>query len=112
MKNYETLSNELGFREDGITFSIPEYRNVIQVVSNGGTSVDLVFYAWEDPALPKTSYRIPIVTKELFKLYFGSDANLVFNYFETGDAPETFKANGFNVRIVQADGSTSLWLRK
>jgi len=112
-KNYDTLENELGFTSyGGSGFSIPEYPNVIQVISHGGQDVNINFYGWENTDLFPSSYRIPIVTKELFKLYFGSDANRVFNYFETGDAPETFTANGFNAKIVQGDGVTVLQLTR
>ena len=113
-KNYDTLETELGFTSyGGSGFSIPEYPNVIQVISHGGQDVNINFYGWENPrTMPKTSYRIPIVAKELFKLYFGNDANRVFNYFETGDAPETFTANGFHAKIVQGDGVTVLQLTK
>jgi hypothetical protein len=59
------------------------------------------------------SYRIPVVAKELFKLYFAKDADRVWNYFNKNDIPEQFTANGFKVTAVysSATGSITLMLR-
>lgn len=50
------------------------------------------------------------MAKELFKLYFGSDANRVWNYFNSNEIPEQFTANGRQVTasFSNADGAVSL----
>ncbi|PLS19726.1 hypothetical protein CVD28_04755 [Bacillus sp. M6-12] len=99
--NLATLKNELGFRDDGSKYSLPEYPGAMYVIERSPDSpyeVDLTWKFWTSKSLA-TSYRIPIVSKELFKLYFGSDANRVWNYFNSNDIPDTFTANG---RTVEA----------
>ena len=110
--NYKTLVNELGFNSPGTSYSIPEYPHVIEVVNQGGQNVNINFYGWENTDLFPSSYRIPIITKELFKLYFGGDSSWVYQKFIDGTMAKSFKANGFNVSLVQDDIGTSLWLRK
>lgn len=100
--NLETLQNELGFTDGGRVYSIEGASKAITLY--GGYSdyeVTLNFSMWDDDANGrlKQAYRIPIVAKELLKLYFASDANRVWNYLNTGDMPDQFKANG---RIVVA----------
>ncbi|PLS19725.1 hypothetical protein CVD28_04750 [Bacillus sp. M6-12] len=98
--NLATLKNELGFRDDGSKYSLPEYPGAMYVIERSPDSpyeVDLTWKFWTSKSLP-TSYRIPIVSKELFKLYFGSDANRVWNYFNSNDIPDTFTANGRTVK--------------
>ena len=74
--------------------------------------MNINFYAWETDLMPKTSYRIPIVTKELFKLYFGSDANRVYNYIVNNNIPSSFTAGGFNVKYVASGGAYVFQLTK
>ncbi|WP_114571804.1 SH3 domain-containing protein [Exiguobacterium flavidum] len=111
-KNLQTLQNELGFRDGGHVYTLPEYPQGAIHVWQEDKIVALSFYFWQDVALP-SSYRVPIVAKELFKLYFGSDAMKVWNYFNRGDVPESFTANRFKVKASYnpMTGSLTLWLR-
>ncbi|MFJ7731468.1 stalk domain-containing protein [Lysinibacillus sp. NPDC097231] len=108
--NYSTLENELGFRKGGIVYHIYGGK-AIQVLDSGSDSyeVGISFFGWENKTLEQ-SYRIPIVAKELFKLYFGNDYMKVWNYFDKNDIPENFTANGRKVKaqFVEADGSLYL----
>lgn len=109
--NYQTLQNELGFTHNGAVFDVFGAVRGIEVVYDGSTSqeVGISFYFWNDPAIEQ-SYRIPIVAKELFKLYFGQDADRVWSYFNRNDIPEKFTANGRTVKaqFVEATGSVYL----
>ena len=107
-ENLETLENELDFVDGGHFYNVGLNQRSI-VVNNELSSTDEVtikFYAWTDPSV-KESDRIPIVAKELFKLYFANDATKVWNYVNSGNIPDKFTANGRTVQasIVQADGS-------
>ena len=111
--NYKTLQNELGFTNGGSRYALPEYpQGIIHVVEQGGKNVDITFFTWEDPALPN-SYRVPVVSKELFKLYFGKDGQKVWDYFNNNDIPDRFTANRFNVKSVYSSstGGITLMLR-
>lgn len=113
--NYQTLQNELGFNSRSV-YSIPSYPGAINVIGQSESSpheVGIKFYFWADSYL-KESYRIPVVAKELFKLYFAGDANRVWNYFNSDDIPEKFTANGRNVTASYspADGSIILYVGK
>jgi hypothetical protein len=68
---------------------------------------------WTDNSMSE-SYRIPIVSMEVFKLYFGEDATRVWNYFNNGDIPDQFTANGKTVKasFIEADGSLYLEVGK
>jgi len=109
LTNLTTLQNELGFTNGGTRYSIPSYPGAINVSDSGSYEVILKFYFWTAPAL-QYSERIPVVAKELFKLYFGADANRVWNYFNSDDIPDQFTANGRNVTATYspADGSIAL----
>ena len=107
--NLKTLENELGFRNGGSRYSLPSYPGAIQVIDGSSYEVTLKFYGWTDPAI-KYSERIPVVAKELFKLYFAGDANRVWSYFNSNDIPDKFTANGRSVTATYspADGAVSL----
>lgn len=101
-QNYKTLENELGFENGGRTYGVKGRSQTIHVTaesSSNPTEVNLLFYMWEDSNIPE-SYRIPIVAMELFKLYFGADATRVWNYCNNNDIPESFTANGRNVKVT------------
>ena len=105
--NFATLQNELGFHEGGHFYGIRgKERNIIVNSDSGENEVTFKFYSWTNRNLPE-SYRIPIVAKELFKLYFGADAERVWNYNNNNDIPEQFTANGRTVKVsyIKADGS-------
>jgi hypothetical protein len=106
-KNAEILRNELGFNEV-LGFSVKGQPNAILVhpdYSSEGYEALIRFSGWTDSYVPQ-SYRIPIVAKELFKLYFGNDYMKVWNYFNRGDVPTKFTANGRIVKtqFTEADG--------
>lgn len=105
--NFATLQNELGFYEGGHFYGIKgKSRNIIVNGDSGENEVTFIFYSWTDRNLPD-SYRIPIVAKELFKLYFGADAERVWNYNNNNDIPEQFTANGRTVKVsyIEVNGS-------
>ncbi|MEC1759861.1 copper amine oxidase N-terminal domain-containing protein [Schinkia azotoformans] len=107
--NLRTLQNEVGFIGGGTRYSLPSYPGAINVSGGSSYEVKIKFYFWNDPAI-KYSYRIPVVAEEVFKLYFGADANRVWNYFNNGDIPENFTANGRSVTATYspADGGLTL----
>ncbi|MGN7385474.1 stalk domain-containing protein [Sporosarcina sp. SAFN-015] len=109
--NRRTLENELGFTHDGAVFDVYGMVRAIEVIQNSSKSqeVGIQFYGWQSPDAEQ-SYRIPIVSKELFKLYFGKDADRVWNYFNRNDIPDKFTANGRTVKaqFIKATGSIYL----
>lgn len=112
--NYQTLENELGFTNGGSRYALPEFpQGVIHIVEQGGKDVNIVFFGWEDTSVLPNSYRVPIIAKELFKLYFANDATDVWNYFNSNDIPEEFTANGRNVTVTYSpvNGAISLSVR-
>ncbi|WP_458411798.1 stalk domain-containing protein [Schinkia sp. CFF1] len=110
--NYKTLQNELGFTHNGAVFDIFGAVRGIEVVYDGSQSqeVGMSFFLWKDPSVEQ-SYRIPIVAKELFKLYFGQDADRVWNYFNRDDIPEKFTANGRTVKAQYVSATGSIYLQ-
>ncbi|MCS1391977.1 S-layer homology domain-containing protein [Lysinibacillus boronitolerans] len=113
--NFKVLENELGFSEGGHFFNVMGKQHAIVV--NGGDSeneVTFKYYGWEDTKVIPQSYRIPIVSKELFKLYFEEDATRVWNYFNDNDIPAHFTANGRTVKatFIELDGSIYLQVGK
>jgi hypothetical protein len=97
-KNREIFEKELGF-EDGVYYHIPGQHFAITIYDQDDKSDVLIAYrVWQSKSLP-ASYRIPIVSRELFKFYFGKDADRVWNYFNKNDIPEKFTANGRTVKV-------------
>lgn len=109
--NEKTLENELGFTENGMVFDVYGMVRGIQVINSGSKSheVGISFFGWESPDVEQ-SYRIPIVAKELFKLYFDKDADRVWKYFNQNDIPEKFTANGRTVKAQFIDATGTLYL--
>lgn len=108
--NLKTLQNELGFENDGRTYGVTGRSEAVQVIGqapSGPYEVELLLYMWTDSAIPE-SYRIPIVAKELFKLYFGNDATKVWNYCNSGNIPDHFTANGRNVDVYVSSSTGGL----
>jgi len=111
--NLKILQSELGFINDGMTYGIPEYREAMNVIGqspDSPTEVDLTWLFWTDKNFA-TSYRIPIVSKELFKFYFEEDADRVWNYFNNNDIPEQFTANGRKVKAGYDTTTGTLYLQ-
>ncbi|MCI2254561.1 S-layer homology domain-containing protein [Domibacillus sp. PGB-M46] len=97
--NYKTLQNELGFTNGGSRYDIQGLQGAIQVISQSPTSsyeVGIKFNVWQDSSLTQ-SYRVPVVAKELLKLYFSGDATRVLGYLNSGNIPDDFTANGRKV---------------
>jgi hypothetical protein len=110
-KNREILEKELGF-EDGVYYHIAGQPFAIVIYDQyDKTDVMIAFRLWRDEAIPQ-SYRIPIVSKELFKFYFGKDADKVWNYFNSGYVPDRFTANGRTVKAENnpVDGRLYLYI--
>jgi hypothetical protein len=100
-KNRQILEKELGF-ERGIYYHISGQPYAIALnFYRSKSEVMISFSMWEDKAIPQ-SYRIPIVAKELFKFFFEKDADKVWNYFNSGNIPDQFTANG---RTVTAENN-------
>lgn len=99
--NLRTLENEIGFTDGGRAYDIEGVPNAIflEGSTSGSYEVAIHFRMWDDDAdgRLKQAYRIPIVAKELLKLYFAGDAMRVWNYLDTGDIPDQFIANGRTV---------------
>nr|WP_106782794.1 stalk domain-containing protein [Lysinibacillus timonensis] len=110
--NYKTLQNELGFTQNGIVYDIFGAVRGIEVIYDGSSTqeVGMSFFLWKDPSIEQ-SYRIPIVAKELFKLYFEKDADKVWNYFNNNDIPEKFTANGRTVKAQFVEATGSIYLQ-
>ncbi|MFC7373080.1 hypothetical protein ACFQPF_15680 [Fictibacillus iocasae] len=110
--NLKTLERELGFKAGGHDYSIQGAPNSIAIHDGSGQSeVMFAYRMWDGDAngYLKQAYRIPIVSMELFKLYFGKDAVKVWNYFNT-DVPRKFTANGRLVTASFSEKSGSLYL--
>lgn len=106
-KNRETLQNELGFNENS-GFSVKGQPNTIMVFTDykpAGYEAMIRFSMWGESYGVPEAYRVPVVAKEVFKLYFGDDYMKVYNYFPN-KVPDTFTANGRIVKtqFTEADG--------
>jgi hypothetical protein len=110
-KNRQILEKELGF-EKGVYYHIPGQHFAIVIYNDEDDhEVMIAFRGWRDESIP-ASYRIPIVSKELFKFYFGKDADKVWNYFNKGDIPDKFTANNRTVKAEfnNVDGRLYLYV--
>lgn len=102
---FKLFQDELGFSNGGYDYSIPGEPDVIMVQAGEraahNAEVAIIFSAWGPdhydpnwtPGVPDT-YRIPVIAKQLFNFYFGSDSQKVWNYFNTNQIPTQFTANG------------------
>lgn len=107
--NLKALQEELGFKPEGY-YGVKGLSHSITLSGESPESRDeleITFYVWTSRSLPE-SYRIPIVAKELFKLYFGKDATQVWNYMNKNDVPENFTANGRKVHVYFSEDTGSL----
>ncbi|MFB5089451.1 hypothetical protein PGC35_20075 [Psychrobacillus sp. PGGUH221] len=113
--NYRTLQNELGFVNGGSRYTIAGQMGAIQVIYQGPDApyeVGIRFTMWDGDAngqMPQ-AYRIPIVAKEVFKLYFEGDGTRVWNYLNSGDIPDDFTAGGRSVHSTVSTNSGVLYL--
>ncbi|MFC5542434.1 S-layer homology domain-containing protein [Ureibacillus suwonensis] len=116
LENFKILQNELGFSDDGRSYDIQGRPGAIQVFGASPSSqyeVYINFYMWDGDAggLIPQAYRIPIVAKELFKLYFEEDYMTVWNYFDKNDIPENFSAGGRKVHALYDEKNGCLGLQ-
>ena len=101
-QNYKTLQNELGFVNGGRSYTIAGQMGAIQVIYQAPDApfeVGIRFTMWDGDAngqMPQ-AYRIPIVAKEVFKLYFEGDGTRVWSYMNNRDIPDDFTADGRSV---------------
>jgi hypothetical protein len=108
-KNRQIIEKELGF-EEGTAYHIPGQVYAITIDYYRSKSEVMISYSvWQSKSLP-ASYRIPIVSKELFKFYFGKDADRVWNYFNKNDIPEKFTANGRTVKVHWNEADARLYV--
>jgi Copper amine oxidase N-terminal domain len=118
-KNFQAFKNELGFEGEGHWFSIPGQTYAIVLYSHksgiGNNEIMMKFRMWGDPPgkpnpLISYSYKIPIVSAQLFKFYFEKDWLTVWNYFNRNDIPEQFTANGRTVKSSFNEREGALYL--
>ncbi|WCK57711.1 copper amine oxidase N-terminal domain-containing protein (plasmid) [Aneurinibacillus sp. Ricciae_BoGa-3] len=112
-KNFQVFQKELGFDFHGHWFNIPGQPQAISIAdthnSLGKYEVEFRYTGWQAPEVP-ASYRIPVVSKELFKFYFGKDYMKVWNYFNSGNIPNQFTANGRTVMVNLNDTDGCLYI--
>lgn len=117
-KNHMAFEKELLF-ENGYTYGVSGAPNAIVLYDrNSGlknSEVTIRFTGWGNPpGVPdKTiseAYRIPIISAQLFKFYFEKDWKRVWNYFNRGDIPDKFLANGRTVIAEYNNNSGTLYL--
>ncbi|WHX49334.1 hypothetical protein QNH46_01170 [Paenibacillus woosongensis] len=80
------------------------YRNRYESINYTGTEVTLQFTGWGTPpgqpdATLSESFKIPVVSAQLFHFYFEEKWKTVWNYFNRNDIPEQFKLNGRMVKV-------------
>lgn len=118
-KNFKAFEEQLGFKE-GRSFGIPGQSKAIFLFGKGGTlhnggEVMIRLTMWgSPPGVPDTqvsnSYKIPVMSAQLFKFYFGNDWRKVWNYFNRNDIPDKFTANGRTVWADWVEVDASLYL--
>lgn len=109
-KNLQVFAKELGFDSNGVTYSVLQQPGAITVLGyRSNYEVTLKFSMWKSKHIQQ-SYRIPIVSKELFKFYFGKDYMTVWNYMDSGQIPDTFTVNGRTVKSMFSDADGCLYM--
>lgn len=105
-KNFQAFADELGFTNEGRTFGITGATKAINLMGGDdkGTEVTLQFPAWGTPPgepneTLSESFKIPVVSAQLFHFYFEEKWKTVWNYFNRNDIPEQFKLNGRTVKV-------------
>ncbi|WP_460321301.1 S-layer homology domain-containing protein [Paenibacillus sp. YSY-4.3] len=105
-KNFQAFAAELGFTNEGRTFGITGASRAITLIGgdDNGTEITLQFTGWGTPpgqpdATLSESFKIPVVSAQLFHFYFEEKWKTVWNYFNRNDIPEQFKLNGRMVKV-------------
>lgn len=104
--NYQAFASELGFTNEGHAFGIPGAPKAIKLIDREDkkTEVTIQFTGWgsppgkPDPQLSE-SFKIPVVSAQLFRFYFGDKWKTVWDYCNRNDIPEQFKLNGRTVNV-------------
>lgn len=105
-KNFEAFAAELEFTNEGRTFGITGASKAITLIggTDKNTEVTIQFTGWGSPpgkpdAQLSESFKIPVVSAQLFRFYFGDKWKTVWNYCNRNDIPEQFKLNGRTVKV-------------
>jgi hypothetical protein len=115
-QNFEAFQIELGFRNGGREFSVPGRSKVLTIWGGGGKhdnkEVTLRLMSWGTPPGERNptvseSFKIPVVTAQLFHFYFEEEWRTIWDYFNQNDIPEQFTLNGRKVDVsyYRTDGS-------
>ncbi|TJY40638.1 hypothetical protein E5161_15885 [Cohnella pontilimi] len=104
--NFKAFEEELGFKDGGRYYSITGASRAITVMQGDSkdTEVTLRFTGWGTPPgqLEPTlseSFKIPVVSAQLFRFYFEDNWKTVWDYFNRNDIPDQFKLNGRTVKV-------------
>ncbi|MBB6678535.1 S-layer homology domain-containing protein [Cohnella lubricantis] len=105
--NFKAFENELGFIDGGRYYSITGAHHAITVIDQSDskdTEVILQFTGWGTPpgkpdAMVSESFKIPVVSAQLFRFYFEDKWKSVWDYFNRNDIPEQFTLNGRQVNV-------------
>ena len=114
-KNYQAFEKELGFKDSGRSFGVTGAHKAITLFDsspNDDVEVTLRYTMWgTPPGKPEPtiseSFKIPVVSAQLFKFYFEDKWKSVWNYCNQNDIPEEFILNGRKVHVAYypTDGS-------
>jgi hypothetical protein len=107
-QNYEAFKNELGFGDGGRAFGITGAHKAITIFNasdNDDTEVTIRYTMWGTPpgqpeATVSESFKIPVISAQLFKFYFENDWRTVWEYCNRNDIPEQFTLNGRTVHVA------------
>ncbi|MEF2969097.1 S-layer homology domain-containing protein [Paenibacillus sp. M1] len=105
--NFKAFENELGFTDGGRYYSVTGMHHAITVMDQSDskdTEVTLSFTGWGTPpgkpdATVSESFKIPVVSAQLFRFYFEDKWKSVWDYFNRNDIPEQFTLNGRKVNV-------------
>jgi|GEM_PF-2291410 len=105
--NFQAFADELGFTGGGRYYSITGANRAITVLSpdsSEGTDATLLFTGWGKPpgereTMVSESFKIPVVSAQLFRFYFEDKWKTVWDYFNQNDIPDQFKLNGRTVKV-------------
>ncbi|MBP1931474.1 S-layer homology domain-containing protein [Ammoniphilus resinae] len=107
-KNYQAFKNELGFKDGGQSFGITGAYKAITLFDsspNDDVEVTIRYTGWGTPPGKKEpviseSFKIPVVSAQLFKFYFEDKWKSVWNYCNQNDIPDEFILNGRKVKVA------------
>jgi hypothetical protein len=105
-ENFKAFEKELGFKDGGRFYGITGASRAITVMNGDSedTEVTLRFTGWgtppgqPEPTLSE-SFKIPVVSAQLFHFYFEDKWKSVWDYFNRNDIPDQFKLNGRAVKV-------------